>query len=111
MATREENIKKINAKLEAMSDAELEKVAGAGIDPSTMGDPKPNPNFSQVPGFGLKQDVKVDPVKIGNPNPNPNVDPVPGFNVQKYGNVAPAPIGNPNPNPNVDPVPGFDPKR
>ena len=28
MATREENIKKINAKLEAMSDSELDQVAG-----------------------------------------------------------------------------------
>ncbi len=82
MATRAENLKKINAELESMSDAELEKVAGAGIDPSTMGDPAPNPNFSQVPGFGLKQDVKVDPM-IGNPNPNPNVDPVPGFDPKR----------------------------
>ncbi len=55
MATREENIKKINAKLDAMSDEEIEKVAGAGIDPSTMGDPAPNPNFSQVPGFDPKR--------------------------------------------------------
>lgn len=83
MATREENIKKIDAKLEAMSDDQLDKVAGAGIDPATMGDPIPNPNFSQVPGFGLKQDVKVDPVTIGNPNPNPNVDPVPGFDLKR----------------------------
>ncbi|MBQ6005095.1 MAG: hypothetical protein IJL14_02475 [Selenomonadaceae bacterium] len=111
MATREENLKKINAELDAMSDEELDRVAGAGIDPSTMGDPKTNPNIDPVPGFGLKQEIKVDPLTIGNPNPNPNVYPVPGFNVQKYSKAAPAPIGNPNPNPNVDPVPGFDVKR
>ena len=32
MATREENIKKINDRLEQLSDAELEKVAGGKID-------------------------------------------------------------------------------
>ena len=32
MATREENLKKINAKLEKMSDEELEQVAGGTCD-------------------------------------------------------------------------------
>ena len=37
MATREENLKKINTELEKMSDEQLEKVAGGGI---YMFDPK-----------------------------------------------------------------------
>ena len=55
MATREENIKKINAKLDAMSDEELDRVAGAGIDPAPIGNPNPNPNLEPVPGFDLKR--------------------------------------------------------
>ena len=55
MATREENLKKINAELDAMSDEELDRVAGAGIDPLTMGDPKTNPNIDPVPGFDVKR--------------------------------------------------------
>ena len=46
MATREENIKKINDELEKLSDDELEKVAGGFYARSKVGDVKPDVNSS-----------------------------------------------------------------
>ena len=46
MATREENIKKINDELEKLSDEELEKVAGGFYARSNVGDVKPDVNSS-----------------------------------------------------------------
>ena len=43
MATREENLKKINEQLELMSDDELDKVAGGGIYLWSI-EPNKNPN-------------------------------------------------------------------
>ena len=45
MATREENIKKINDELEKLSDDELEKVAGGFYARSNVGDVKPDVNI------------------------------------------------------------------
>ena len=46
MATREENIKKINVELEKLSDEELDKVAGGFYARSKGGDVKPDRNSS-----------------------------------------------------------------
>ena len=46
MTTREENIKKINAELEKLSDEELDKVAGGFYARSIGGDVKPDGNSS-----------------------------------------------------------------
>jgi len=54
MATREENIKKINAELEKLSDEELDKVAGGSWGQS-VGDFM-NAYKRQLPGF-----EKIDP--------------------------------------------------
>ena len=43
MATREENLKKINEELEQLSDEELDKVAGGGIYLWSI-EPNKNPN-------------------------------------------------------------------
>ena len=45
MATREENLKKINDALEKLSDEELEKVAGGFYARSNVGDVKPDVNI------------------------------------------------------------------
>ena len=45
MATREENLKKINDELELMSDEELEKVAGGFYARSKVGNVKPDANI------------------------------------------------------------------
>ncbi|MBQ3444878.1 MAG: hypothetical protein IJG33_16725 [Selenomonadaceae bacterium] len=45
MATREENIKKINDALEKLSDEELDKVAGGFYARSNGGDVKPDVNI------------------------------------------------------------------
>ena len=45
MATREDNIKKINAQLEQMSDEELDRVAGGFYARSNVGDVKPDVNI------------------------------------------------------------------
>jgi len=44
MATREENIKKINDELEKLSDEELDKVAGGQIVLRAVGDMKKDPD-------------------------------------------------------------------
>jgi len=44
MATREENIKKINDELEKLSDEELDKVAGGQIVLKAVGDMKKDPD-------------------------------------------------------------------
>ena len=46
MANREENLKKINAELEKLSDEELEKIAGGFYARSNVGDVKPDVNSS-----------------------------------------------------------------
>ena len=46
MANREENLKKINAELEQLSDEELEKIAGGFYARSNVGDVKPDVNSS-----------------------------------------------------------------
>ena len=45
MATREENLKKINEELEKFSDEELEKVAGGFYARFKVGDVKPDVNI------------------------------------------------------------------
>ena len=45
MATREENLKKINDELGKLSDEELEKVAGGFYARSKVGDVKPDVNI------------------------------------------------------------------
>ena len=45
MATREENLKKINEELKKFSDEELEKVAGGFYARSNVGDVKPDVNI------------------------------------------------------------------
>ena len=54
MANREENLKKINAELEQLSDEELEKVAGGGFFswpwPPSNGRPLP-PNVTSADPF------------------------------------------------------------
>jgi len=45
MATREENLKKINEELEKLDDEELEKVAGGFYARSKVGDVKPDVNI------------------------------------------------------------------
>ncbi|MBR1804912.1 MAG: hypothetical protein IJ774_00850 [Selenomonadaceae bacterium] len=44
MATREENLKKINDQLEQLTDDELEKVAGGFYARSNVGDVEKEPN-------------------------------------------------------------------
>ena len=46
MANREENLKKITAELEQLSDEELEKIAGGFYARSNVGDVKPDVNSS-----------------------------------------------------------------
>ena len=48
MATREENLKKINEELELMSDDELDKVAGGGVLLSFGGNPKTDTDSNQI---------------------------------------------------------------
>ncbi len=45
MATREENLKKINEELEKLSDEQLEKVAGGFYARSNVDDVKPDVNI------------------------------------------------------------------
>ena len=45
MANRKENLKKISAQLEMMSDEELEQVAGGFYARSNVGDVKPDVNI------------------------------------------------------------------
>ena len=47
MSTRDENIQKINAELEKLTDEQLEQIAGGFIARSNFGDVKPDVNSSE----------------------------------------------------------------
>ena len=58
MATREENLKKINDELEKLNDEELEKVAGGFYARSNGGDVKPDVNIENQRLMILKRAVR-----------------------------------------------------
>ena len=61
MATREENLKKINAELNKLSDDELDKVAGGCMDYHTWKRQQPTPNPFDLPN-PLESPVIENPI-------------------------------------------------